>query len=195
MTYENDNYKVQHPVTFSSWPPTDPLSHVTESNLEDESDLAGLSAETRVDIFSSDSVNITSKHFTTEPGFQAGLYASYHVYPYWPDFLNNEPRYKEYNDRFGPSSYYGYLAELKEYYNDRPLLIAEYGLPNGPLPVHIQPQGWNHGGLSEAAGGEGHAAPDVCDLRLRLRRGRGLRLDRRVVQKGLAVGRVLRPLG
>jgi hypothetical protein len=149
VTYEDDNYKVQHPVTFSSWPPTDPLSHVSESNLEDESDLAGLSAETRVDVFSSDSVNITSKHFNTEARYQAGLYASYHVYPYWPDFLNNEPRYKKFNDRSGPSSYYGYLADLKNYYNDRPLLIAEYGLPNGPLPVHIQPQGWNHGGLSE----------------------------------------------
>jgi hypothetical protein len=150
VTYETSNYNVQHPVTFSSWPPTDPLSHASESNLEDESDVSGLGAEQRVDVFSSDAVNITSKHFAAEPGFNAGLYASYHVYPYWPDFLNNEKSYQQCNDRFGPSSYYAYLADLKAYYNDRPLLIAEYGLPNGPLTAHLQPQGWNHGGLSEA---------------------------------------------
>jgi hypothetical protein len=150
VTYEDKQYKVQHPVAFSSWPPTDPLSHVSESNIEDEADLTALQGASRVDVFSSDSVNLTSKHFTCEPGFTAGLYASYHVYPYWPDFLDNEPAYSAATDRYGPSNFAGYLQDLKAYYNDRPLLIAEYGLPNGPVPAHLQKQGWNHGGLSEA---------------------------------------------
>ena len=149
VTYEDQKYKVQHPVAFSSWPPTDPLSHESESNIEDEADVSGLQGESRVDIFSSDSVNLTSKHFTAEPAFAAGLYASYHVYAYWPDFLDNEPAYNVATDRYGPSNFAGYLRELKQFYNDRPLLIAEYGLPNGPCPAHLQKQGWNHGGLSE----------------------------------------------
>jgi len=149
VTCEDKGYNVQHPVAFSSWPPTDPLSHVSESNLEEEVDLTALQGESRVDIFSSDAVNITSKHFTCEPGYDAGLYASYHVYPYWPDFLDNEPAYSVATDRYGLSNFAGYLRDLKNFYNDRPLLIAEYGLPNSPCTAHLQKQGWNHGGLSE----------------------------------------------
>jgi hypothetical protein len=148
--YEEQNYSVQHPVTFSSWPPADPLSHVSESNIESESELASDTGETRVDIFSNDSVNLSAKHFTAENLFPAGIYASYHVYTYYPDFLDNDPQYQNTMDRFGRSNYAGYLSELKGYYDDRPLLVAEYGLPNGPVPAHQQAQGWNHGGLSEA---------------------------------------------
>jgi hypothetical protein len=149
VKYEDENYRVQHPVAFSSWPPTDPLSHTSESNIEEESDLAGYASEGRVDVFSNDAVNITSKNFTTSDKFKAGVYASYHVYPYWPDFIDLEAKYADAQDRYGTSSYYGYLEDLKNFYNDRPLLIAEYGLPGGPLPCHLQSQGWNHGGLSE----------------------------------------------
>ena len=149
VSYEDENYGLQHPVTWSSWPPTDPLSHESESNIEDEADLAGINAERRIDVFSNDSVSISAKSMIPEPGFKAGVYASYHVYPYWPDFIDLEPKYADAQDRFGNSSYFGYLEDLKAYYDDRPLLIAEYGLPNGPLPAHMQSQGWHHGGLSE----------------------------------------------
>jgi len=165
VTYEDNKYSVQHPVAYSSWPPTDPLIHVSESNIEEEADLASTEARGRVDIFSSDAVNISSKHFTVEPRFKAGVYASYHVYPYWPDFLDNEPAYSQAKDRFGPSNYYGYLAELKAYYNDRPLLIAEYGLASCPLTAHLQKQGWNHGGMSEEQVAENmqHMTYDIYD--------------------------------
>jgi hypothetical protein len=147
--YEQKGYSVQHPVAFSSWPPTDPLSHTSESNLEDEADMSAAEASGRTDIFSNDSVNITCKHFTAEPAFKAGIYASYHIYPYWPDFIDNEPAYHQAADRWGMSTYIGYLKDLKAFYDDRPLLVAEYGLPNGPCPAHMQSIGWSHGGLSE----------------------------------------------
>ncbi len=149
VAYEQDQWNVQHPVAFSSWPPTDPLSHISESNIEDEADVAGYEAEGRIDVFSNDSVNITAKHLLAEPGFDAGVYASYHIYPYWPDFIDLEAEYQGISDRFGPSTYFAYIKTLKEFYDDRPLLVAEYGLPNGPLPAHLQSLGWNHGGLSE----------------------------------------------
>jgi len=150
VSYEEQVYKVLHPAGFSSWPPTDPLNHESESNIEEEEELAGIESEGRVEIFSNDAVNITCKHFTVEDNNKAGIFASYHIYPYWPDFIDNEPEYTAAEDRYGPSNYHGYLLDLKSYYNDMPLMVAEYGLPNGPLTGHQQNQGWHHGGLSEA---------------------------------------------
>lgn len=155
VTQEDHLYHVQRPCTFSSWPSTDPLVHESESNIEEEGDLAGSETKSRTEIFSSDSVNISASSFTVEPAYKAGLYASYHVYPYWPDFLDNEAMYTKATDRFGASNYYGYLADLKSVYPNMPLLIAEYGLPNGPIPCHQQNQGLSHGGLTEQQVGDG----------------------------------------
>lgn len=150
VTYESQKFNKQHPITYSSWPVTDPMEHVSESRLA----VGSAVEEGRVDIFSSDTIQMTVKSLTAEPYFQAGLYASYHVYPYWPDFLDNEEEYSQAQDRFGTSNYFGYLAHLKEHYGTMPLLIAEYGLANGAVPAHQQKQGLNHGGLSEE---------EVCD--------------------------------
>ncbi|MEZ5336990.1 MAG: hypothetical protein R3F46_01895 [bacterium] len=145
VSYEVDQYNTQHPITYSSWPVTDPMEHVSESRLA----LSSIEQEGRVDIFSSDTIQMTVKDFTASPDYKAGLYASYHIYPYWPDFLDNEVEYSQARDRFGTSNYYGYITHLKEHYGTMPLLIAEYGLPNGPMPAHKQKQGLHHGGHSE----------------------------------------------
>jgi hypothetical protein len=145
VSYETEKYNKQHPITYSSWPVTDPMEHVTESKLSASAEAD----DGRVDVFSSDIIQMTVKDFIEEPAYKAGLYASYHIYPYWPDFLDNEVEYSEAQSRSGTSNYFGYLAHLKEHYGTMPLLIAEYGLPNGPMPAHYQKQGLNHGGLSE----------------------------------------------
>lgn len=145
VSYEMDQYNKQHPITYSSWPVTDPMEHVSESKLS----VNSAENEGRVDIFSSDTIQMTVKDFTVSPDFKAGVYASYHIYPYWPDFFDNEVEYSLCKDRFGVSNYYGYLTHLKEHYGTMPLLVAEYGLPNGPMPAHKQKQGLHHGGHSE----------------------------------------------
>ena len=52
---------------------------------------------------------------------------------------------------FGPSSYFGYLADLKAAHPNMPVIIAEYGVPASFGIAHLQPQGWHHGGHSEDA--------------------------------------------
>ena len=39
----------------------------------------------------------------------AGWFASYHVYPYYPDFMNYDPAYLTARSSEGPSTYFGYL--------------------------------------------------------------------------------------
>jgi hypothetical protein len=49
----------------------------------------------------------------------------------------------------GPSNYFGYLRDLIAHHGDMPVVISEYGVPSSRGNAHFQPQGWNHGGLSE----------------------------------------------
>jgi hypothetical protein len=72
----------------------------------------------------------------------AGFFAAYHIYPNYPDFLNNETRYAT------------YLADLKRYHGHQPLLVAEFGISTSRGIAHVQPDGWNHGGHDERAQGE-----------------------------------------
>src|SRR5258708_29705964 len=46
-------------------------------------------------------------------------------------------------------NYFGYLRELVAHHGEMPVVISEYGVPSARGIGHFQPQGWNHGGLSE----------------------------------------------
>lgn len=130
LTYENNQYSVQHPVSFSSWPTLDPLTHSEESNPEEDSEQLDLSK-----------INIESA--------PAGLFVSYHAYPYYPDFISKQTSYNTYSDHLGLNSYVGYLTELKSHYGNLPLIIAEYGVPSSWAVAHYASSGMNHGGFSE----------------------------------------------
>ena len=82
------------------------------------------------------------------------LFASYHAYPYYPDFINNDPFYRTFADEKGPDSYLGYITDLKEHYNNLPLIIAEFGVPSSWGNAHASFSGMGHGGLSETQQGE-----------------------------------------
>jgi hypothetical protein len=96
-----------------------------------------------------DAVSVDETRLRAEPEFAAGLFVSYHVYPFYPDFLLHEAALLRARDSVGPNSYYGYLLALKAYYANMPLLIAEYGISTSIGVSHFQPFGWNHGGLNE----------------------------------------------
>jgi hypothetical protein len=83
-----------------------------------------------------------------------GLFASYHAYPYYPDFMIYDPGYLATRDRFGPNAYLGYLRDLARHHKDHPLFIAEFGVPSSREIAHTQPQGWTHGGHGEREQGE-----------------------------------------
>ncbi len=61
----------QHPWAFADWVTTDPLSHPGEPLIQE------------------DLVSVDPMHLTAKEG-SAGLYASYHVYPYYPDFFRKD---------------------------------------------------------------------------------------------------------
>ena len=133
--YEMTNYSNKRTVSLSSWPTLDPLVHPTE--IYTDEDKA--------------SIDITK---ISENNGASMLFASYHAYPYYPDFINNEPLYRTFTDEKGPDSYLGYLTSLKEHYNNVPLIIAEFGVPSSWGNAHASFSGMGHGGLSETQQGE-----------------------------------------
>jgi len=133
MQYEYDHYQEFRPVGFSSWPTLDPLYHPTE-----EEHIGSTEDLEQIDLAKLQNTENT-------PGFFIG----YHAYPYYPDFIIQDPIYLAESDSIGPNSYLGYLKDLKAHYQDIPLIIAEFGLPSSWGSGHLAPSGMHHGGISE----------------------------------------------
>ena len=133
MQYEYEQYQKFRPVGFSSWPTLDPLYHPTEEDHDGSSE----------DLEQIDLANML--HTDNSPGFFIG----YHAYPYYPDFIIQDPVYLAESDSVGPNSYLGYLKDLKAHYQDIPLIIAEFGVPSSWGAGHLAPSGMHHGGISE----------------------------------------------
>lgn len=135
VTYEEQKYQSKRPVSLSSWPTLDPLTHPTETYTSE-------------DKASFDLAKITLKN--PEPG----IFASYHAYPYYPNFVSEDPGYKTFSDPEGPDSYLGYLNSLKDHYSNMPLVVAEFGVPSSWGSAHQSYSKMNHGGYSEMQQGE-----------------------------------------
>lgn len=153
-SYEADRYNAQRPLTVVNWPPLDPLTHPTEATYAEEMKIRKKLGETVDEVppavpNDSDIASTDITKFKTEAQFEAGLFALYHVYQHWPDFLLHEPSYALARDAQGPNRYLGYLRELKKVHKNFPLLIGEYGVATSLTPAHLHPQGWNNGGLTE----------------------------------------------
>lgn len=152
--YEMDKYNTQRPLTVVNWPPLDPITHPTEANYVDELNIRKklgevVPTELPKELNDADAVSLDVAKFRAEPPFQAGLFALFHVYQHWPDFLLYDPGYATAHDSEGSNRYLGYLRELKKAYAGLPLLIGEYGLSTSTSAAHVHPQGWNNGGLTE----------------------------------------------
>lgn len=135
VTYEFERYQTMRPVSFSSWPTLDPLYHPEEQQRDE--DTASLSLAT-----------LDVSHAP------AGYFASFHAYPYYPDFMSRDPKYVTYRDETGQNSYLGYLTHLKQVYRKFPLIIAEYGIPSSWVNAHFAQSGMHHGGFDERKQGE-----------------------------------------
>lgn len=130
LQFEMNEFGTQRPISCSSWPTLDPIRHPSEVNSLEDSAQIDLS---RVD-------------FSRAP---AGIFVSYHAYPYYPDFMSKDPAYQSTYDAYGQNSYIGYLRDLKSHYPNIPLLIAEYGVPSSWGIAHFAQSGMHHGGLNE----------------------------------------------
>ena len=140
---ETKKYKFQSPLAFANWVTTDPLTHDAEP-YEDE-DLLTLNTE-------------SIKH---RSAFHSGQFASYHVYPYYPDSMNYQSDYTNYIDENGKvNTYEAYLKDLKLAHTV-PIVIAEFGVSTSRGYAHESLMGYNQGGMEETAAG--NAIVDMFD--------------------------------
>lgn len=118
IEYETKSYGYQRPLSFTNWVTTDMLSHPNEP-LEKE-----------------DLVTVNTEHIKYKDAFKCGLFASYHIYPYYPDFMNYQEEYKNFKDDKGNvNTYKAYLRDLRKQHNI-PVLVAEYGVPSSRGMAH-----------------------------------------------------------
>jgi len=119
------------PLAFVNWPTTDPLTH--------PGDRSGYE----------DVVGVDANHIRPSDKWPGGYYASYHAYPYFPDFQRFEPGIANFQHRGRTDAYAGYLTALKEHHRAIPLVVTEFGVPAGMAVAHYGPQGRHQGGHSE----------------------------------------------
>jgi len=153
--YEARRHGQARPLTFANWPTLDPISHSTEATRAEEDrirlqvDDIPLPART-APAWDDDAVSVDATRMTGTPAFPPGVFASYHVYPNFPYFMNLEPAYAEAHDDEGVLRYAGYLRELKAHHGRQPVMVAEFGMSTSRGIAHLQPEGLHHGGHDEA---------------------------------------------
>jgi len=141
---------LSQPIAFVNWPTTDPLRH-PEEPLGQE-----------------DLLQLDANHVQPTAQWPAGTFASYHAYPYYPDFQRHEPALQRhsYNGRADP--YAGYLTALRRHHRDMPTLVTEFGVPSSLGSAHNSPLGRSQGDHSE------HEAMRIDAELLRLIKDQGL---------------------
>ena len=131
----------QYPVSFVSWPTLDPLTHPTEKYAD------GSWSFNASEVVDPATFKVGNRNV-------AGLFGSYHIYPNYPDFMNNEPRFAEFTDDEGTFRYRGYLDEFMEVHPPYPAVVAEFGMSSSMSTAHLSPDGLHHGGVDEKDQGE-----------------------------------------
>ncbi len=135
--YEVSKYGMMRPVSWVNWPTADALSHPEEPSFEKE-----------------DAVSLNVEYIHATEAFPAGVYASYHVYPYYPDFMYLSEKYNTYVDANGHvNTYEAYLQDLMSLHHI-PVLVAEFGVPSSRGITHSNPYtGLDQGNLNETEQG------------------------------------------
>ena len=148
ISYETTTYQMQRPVAFTNWVTTDMLVHTNEPAKVEE-----------------DSAIVDPGHIKATKDFKPGLFASYHIYPYYPDFMNYQKDNITYKNEDGKiDTYKPYLADLIKQH-DMPVLVAEYGVPASRGMTHLSKMGYNQGMLSEQDQGtmDAYMLQDIYD--------------------------------
>lgn len=137
ISYETDKYNTQVPISFTNWVTTDLLEHSNEPDEKEDSEV------------------VNPNNIKANENFKSGIFASYHVYPYYPEALVYQKEYREYEDEDGNvNPYKAYLEDLiKEH--TMPVLVAEFGVPSSRGITHENIYtGFNQGWLDEKSQGE-----------------------------------------
>jgi len=130
------------PIAMANWPTTDPLVHPQEPNATE------------------DMVAIDANHVLPTAAWPGGTFASFHLYPYYPDFQRFEPGYQDERWRGRRDPYAGYVAAMRDHFaGTMPLLVTEFGVPSSLGKAHDGPLGRDQG-----SHGEQEAMAIVADL-------------------------------
>lgn len=152
VAYEARKYHAMRPVAYTNWPTLDPLRHPTETTVDEEIAIRtrlGEHVDRKPLEYDNDRIDLDASLVHPTAAYPAGYFASFHAYPYYPDFMVLDPGYNRAASSEGRSNYFGYLRELKAHHPGMPVVISEYGVPASSGSAHLQPQGWHHGGHGE----------------------------------------------
>jgi hypothetical protein len=114
------------PMTFTNWLTADPLSHPQEPLAQE------------------DLVAVDATHLHATAVWPGGFFASYHAYPYYPDFLGLEPTFAA-----APDPYLAYLKQLRAYHGRQAVMVTEFAVPTGLGSAHRGSLGRGQGDHSE----------------------------------------------
>ena len=146
IRYETEKYGTQRLIAFSNWPNTDPFEYPT--SLIERMRKVGV-----VDV----------EHIKTTEHVLSGQFASYHVYPYYPDYLHfvddwsfvgMPDKTPFYNEDGALNTYRAYLQALNLHHT-MPVVISEFGVSSGRGIARLDINtGRNQGHMSEQEQGK-----------------------------------------
>ena len=147
IEYESERYHTQRIVAFSNWPTTDPFQYpdyITNFFLK--------------------CATVDMEHILCKDTFLSGRFASYHIYPYYPDYLAYVTDFSELSfdvdiescteENGVLNTYKLYLKAIADHHSI-PVVISEFGIPTsrGLTQKDIN-TGRNQGNVSETDQGE-----------------------------------------
>ena len=146
ISYESKRYKQQRLIAFSNWPTTDPFDYPDE-----------------IAEYYQKCAKVDVEQILTTDKFISGQFASYHVYPYYPDYLSYVDDYKDigikninkFKTEAGKiNTYKAYLSMLTDHHTI-PVVISEFGVSTGRgMAQRDRNTGRNQGHMSEKDQGE-----------------------------------------
>ena len=146
IDYESKRYKTQRPIAFSNWPTTDPFKYPQE-----------------ITSFFMKCAEVDVEHIKSTDEFISGQFVSYHVYPYYPDYLaymddwsslGITDRSDFYTDDGRLNTYRAYLSLLTDHHT-MPVVISEFGVSTGRgMAQRDMNTGRNQGNMSEKEQGQ-----------------------------------------
>lgn len=146
LEYESHRYKQQKLIAFSNWPTTDPFDYPS-----------------KVARFFMKCAKVDVEHIQTTDQVLSGQFASYHVYPYYPDYLayvsdwsafgiENQTAFQTAGGK--TNTYQAYLSVLTAHHT-MPVVISEFGVSTGRgMAQRDQNTGRNQGNMSEQEQGQ-----------------------------------------
>ena len=141
IAYETEKYGSQRVVAFSNWPTTCPLEF-SEANEVAHEKLG------KVDV----------NNIRPTQAFAGGMFASYHIYPYFPEYVLFEEETGNVEN-----SYRTYLSMLTQHHN-LPVVVSEFGVPSSRGKAAYEQNralGRDQGGINETQQGEALVA--MCE--------------------------------